>query len=89
VAGSSIRSLVQFERGGARGVACLDDSGIARVVAGAPTTLELARSALAEGTTMATAASARAGETLDLGTVALLVPVDHPDPAHLTVSGTG
>jgi hypothetical protein len=82
------RSLVQFRRAdGRRGVAVLDDAG-AHVVAGADTVLALARRALAEGTTLA-ALAAGAGESIDLATVALLAPVDHPDPAHLLLTGTG
>jgi hypothetical protein len=84
-----IRSLVQFERDGERGIAGLDTAGRARVVAGASGTLDLVGQALAEGTPLAVLASQRAADPLDLAAVALLLPVDHPDPAHLTVSGTG
>ncbi|MXO60831.1 FAH family protein [Altererythrobacter salegens] len=82
-------SLVQFERGGVRGLAALDAEGTARAVGGAETTLELAQQALAEGTALAALAGERAGEAVDLAAVSLLLPVDHPDPAHVTVSGTG
>jgi hypothetical protein len=85
----AVRSLVQFERDGRRGVAGLDDAGAARVVSGASTTLEFARQALAAGCSLAELASASAGDLLDLADVTLLLPVDHADPAHLTVSGTG
>ena len=84
-----IRSLVQFERDGRRGIAALDDAGAARMVAGAETTLELAGQALAGGTDLAALAAARAGEAIDLSTVALLAPIDHPEPARVLVSGTG
>lgn len=84
-----MRSLVQFERGGARGVAALDDAGKARVVAGAATTLGLAQQALASGVTLAELAAQRAGEAIDLAGVTLLTPIDHADPAHLLISGTG
>ncbi len=84
-----VRSLVQFERGGRRGVAALDAAGTARVVTGAETTLELARGAHAAGTTRAAHAAALAGESNDLSALPLLCPVDHPDSAHLFVSGTG
>ena len=86
---ATVRSLVQFERHGERGLACLDGEGQARIVAGVAGTLDLARQALAESTTLATLASERACGDIDLATVGLLTPVDHPDPAHLVVSGTG
>jgi hypothetical protein len=78
-------SLVQFRRGGARGVARLDDGG-ARVIAGAASTRELALAALRDGTRLADVAG---GESIDLSSVELLAPVDHPDPAHLHLTGTG
>jgi hypothetical protein len=84
-----IRSLVQFERDGARGVGALAPDGTARVVTGAATTLALAAEALAAGTGLAALAASRLGDPLDLAAVRLLVPVDHSDPAHLLVSGTG
>ena len=84
-----VRSLVQFERGGERGLAGVDAAGLARIVAGATQTLDLARQALAEGTTLAALAFERAGDAVDLAVVRLLTPVDHSDPAHLLVSGTG
>ena len=84
-----IRSLVQFERGGGRGVAGLDEAGDARVIGGSSTTLELACEAVATGATLAELAAGRAGDPVDLAAVTLLSPVDHADPAHLTVSGTG
>lgn len=82
-----IRSLVQFDDG-ARGVAALGDDG-ARRVSGATTTLALAEEAIATGVSLAELASARLGEAIDLGGVTLLCPIDHADPAHLLVSGTG
>jgi len=51
--------------------------------------LELARQAMAAGQTLAALAAERAGDPLDLATVTLLPPIDHADPAHLLVSGTG
>jgi hypothetical protein len=82
-----IRSLVQFDDG-ARGVAALGGDG-ARRVSGATTTLALAEEAIATGVSLADLASARLGEKIDLGSVTLLCPIDHADPAHLLVSGTG
>jgi len=82
-----IRSLIQFDDG-ARGVAALGDDG-ARRVSGATTTLALANEAMAAGISLAEFAGARLGEEIDLASVTLLCPIDHTDPAHLLVSGTG
>ena len=82
-----IRSLVQFNDG-ARGVAALGDGRPVRVT-GALTILQLAHEALAAGATLADLAASRLGDTIDFATVRLLSPIDHPDPAHLMVSGTG
>lgn len=84
-----IRSLIQFSRDGLRGVAALDESGQARVVGGAESTLALAQEALAAGASLAALAEQRAGEAVDLSAVTLLAPVDHPDSAHCVVTGTG
>jgi len=84
-----IRSLVQFAGGAGRGVAALDAEGIARRLTDARTTLELAQRACAEGRPLATLAEALAGPAVDLAAVRLLAPIDHADPAHLLVSGTG
>lgn len=84
-----IRSLVQFEKAGARGVAALGAEGEARVLAGTASVLSLAGEALASGVSLAPLASDRLAETIDLATVSFLPPVDHSDPAHCLVSGTG
>lgn len=84
-----IRSLVQFAKGDARGVAALDADGVARRLAGVGTTRELAQRAMAEGQPLAALANTLCGEILDLSEVRLLAPIDHEDPAHLLVSGTG
>lgn len=84
-----IRSLVQFERGGRRGVAALDASGAARLVTAAERTLDLAERAIAEGTSLEALVSAALGEEVELASCRLLAPIDHADPAHLLVSGTG
>lgn len=82
-------SLVQFrDANGVRGVGVLGDDGAARRVRAADTTLELAHRALREGTTLA-ALAGRATEPLQLEGLALLPPIDHPDPAHLLLTGTG
>ena len=85
----TIVSLVQFERGGSRGVAAMHGDGSARHVSGAVSTLELAREAIERGTGLAALVAGRLAEPIDLADVTLLLPIDHPDPAHLTVSGTG
>jgi hypothetical protein len=84
-----IVALVQFVRDGRRGVAGLDAAGQARAIAGAATTLDLAEQAIAAGQRLAAVAADRADEAIDLGTVKLLPPIDHADPAQLLVSGTG
>ena len=82
-------SLVQYRRAdGARGVALLQD-GAARVVDGADTVLALAERALGAGETLAATAQAAVGEAIDLASVTLLAPIDHPDSAHLLLTGTG
>ncbi len=58
------------------------------------TTLDLARMALKEGKKLAKMASALAGTTTEDYAKALkekrvLTPVDHPDPAHCIITGTG
>jgi hypothetical protein len=70
-------------------VAALDGQQ-SRVVQGAGSVLDLARLALAARQDLAGAvAAAGLGEAIDLGTVRLLTPVDHEDPAHLHLTGTG
>ncbi|UAK26586.1 FAH family protein [Sphingomonas nostoxanthinifaciens] len=83
-------SLVQFrDPSGTRGVALLDEGGQAHRLSGVWTTLELAQGALVGGRTLAEAAQAAAGEPVDLTAVELLAPIDHPDAAHLYLTGTG
>ncbi|WP_066816075.1 AraD1 family protein [Sphingomonas mali] len=82
-----IRSLLQFDDG-QRGVAAMSSDGVRRVT-GAATTLALAGEALAAGVSLADLAAARLGDAIDLDSVTLLCPIDHSDPAHLLVSGTG
>jgi hypothetical protein len=84
-------SLIQYrDTGGVRGVAALRDGGTPHIVPGVQTTLALARRALADGTTLAALVGAAGeGAALDLGAVELLAPIDHADPAHLLMTGTG
>jgi hypothetical protein len=84
-----IRSLIQFRDGSGRGVAALGDHEGARRVADAASTLELARQAIAQGTSLAELAGRQLGGAIDCADVELLLPIDHPDPAQVLVSGTG
>ena len=82
-------SLVQYrEADGRRGVAVVRDDATIRAVSGAATVLELAQRALREQTTLAALAQV-GGQAIDLAAVSLLPPIDHPDPAHLLLTGTG
>ncbi len=84
-------TLVQFRRpDGSRGVAVLANGGEARVVRGVEATRILAAGALAANLSLAEAvAAAGTGEAIDLAQVQLLAPIDHEDPAHLLLTGTG
>jgi hypothetical protein len=84
-----IRSLIQFADGDARGVAALSDDGRARRLEGVPSTLGLAQQAISASVSLATLAEQLAGAAIELRGVRLLAPIDHPDAAHLLVSGTG
>jgi hypothetical protein len=87
--------LVQFrERDGRRGLAALAGDGSARVVLGAATAYELANRAITEKLTLeAMVGRLGLGEAVDirlaLAEKRVLAPLDHPDPAHLIVTGTG
>src|ERR1700756_4598481 len=87
--------LVQFrERDGRRGLAVLAEDGSARLVEGAATTYELATRAIAEKLSLeALVARLGLGGAVDirqaLAEKRVLAPLDHPDPAHLVVTGTG
>ena len=84
------RSLIQYRQAGLRGVAVIRDGGAAHAVLGATTTLDLARAALTQGTTLAALVDGMGrGDRIDLATVELLAPIDHADPAHLLLTGTG
>lgn len=84
-----IGSLIQFVLNGERGVAGLDAAGQAFCLFGAKTVRELAMQALAAGQSLIGFATAAKGAPIDLASVTLLPPIDHDDPAHLLVSGTG
>ncbi|WP_129793245.1 AraD1 family protein [Sphingosinicella sp. CPCC 101087] len=85
--------LVQLrDTGGERLVAAIDQGQVRRVE-GIESSYALARLALAEGTTLADAARSRLGGAVDLEAARsqrrILAPIDHPDPAHLHLTGTG
>ena len=70
------------------------DGSEAALVKGATSVRELALEALASGRTLAeTVAAHGLGEAVDLVAESergmLLAPIDHPDPAHLHLTGTG
>src|SRR4051812_48456177 len=86
--------LVQFtDTNGSCGVALLKGESGAVRVSGVTTTYELVRTALRDGISLAAAAEVRAGEPVDLATAEaegrLLAPIEHPDPAHCHLTGTG
>lgn len=79
---------------GDRRVAACDDDGVARLLNGISSTYDLARAALEVRSTLAEAVASRLSDVrvdLDLAQKEgrLLAPIDHPDPAHLYLTGTG
>lgn len=87
--------LVQLRTAdGARQVAVGDGKGSARLVDGAASTYALARIALDTGSSLTAAAASRTSDTeVDLARALeegrVLPPIDHPDSAHLYLTGTG
>jgi hypothetical protein len=83
-------SLIQYRgHDGKRGVALLGEDG-ARAVLGVDTILGLAQRSLDLGQSMLrTVETDGLGDAVDLANVTLLAPIEHPDPAHLAVTGTG
>ena len=84
-------SLVQYrDAHGRRGVACFSGDRPAMSVPGVETVRDLAMAALAAGAGLADmVARAGDGAPVDLVTVTILPPIDHPDPAHVHLTGTG
>ena len=77
----------------AGGIVCRQGEA-ARLVPGFNSTYDLAKAAIAAGTTVATLVEKQgAGDTVDLVALAaegkLDCPVRHPDPAHMYLTGTG
>jgi hypothetical protein len=91
----TLRLVQLIAKDGTRAVAVLAEDRSARLVAGAPTTYDLAQRAIAGGLSLQQAVDkAGLGEAVDifaaLAEGRVLAPLDHPsDPAHLIVSGTG
>jgi hypothetical protein len=87
--------LVQLVReNGSRTVAATNDDGTAHVLKTVSSTYELAQKALKDGASLAsTAAKYSTDERVDLDRAAaegrIAAPIDHPDPAHLYLTGTG
>jgi hypothetical protein len=89
----SYRLIQLVTSDGARQVLAADADG-ARVIEGVTSTYELARAAIAAGRSIADQVAEQGlGETVDvdiaLSEGRVLAPIDHPDPAHLHVTGTG
>ena len=86
--------LVQLRNAdGSRAVAALTGSG-AHIVPGAASSYDLASAAIRAGRSLAAeVAAAGRGEKVDLAAALaagrVLAPIDHRDPAHLLVTGTG
>ncbi len=90
----SMRLVQLTTSSGTRCVAAADDSAKARRIEGASSTYELALLAIQAGTTLSAIVASRLSvEFVDLALAEaegrLLAPVDHPDAAHLHVTGTG
>ncbi len=87
-------NLIQFfDLNGERAVGAVDN-GTARVVNGATSVYALATEALSRQGGLATLVAEKGlGATVDRAAILaegrMLAPVDHPDPAHLYVTGTG
>ncbi|WP_269845916.1 AraD1 family protein [Sphingomonas mollis] len=84
-------SLLQFrDASGNRGVAALGEDRVPRRVTGATSVRALAQGAIDAGHDLAAAvAAAGLGDVVDLDQVTLLAPIDHDDPAHCILTGTG
>ncbi len=79
---------------GDRILAGVNDAGLARRITTADTLLNLAEAALAAGCTLTESAQSHPlGDEIDLPAAIaegrIMAPIDHPDPAHLVLSGTG
>jgi hypothetical protein len=89
-----LRLVQLLDEDGRRRVAQVLDRRRMRLLAGSATVYELALEAVERGETLETTVGRRAREAeVSFGAVAaerrLLPPLDHPDPAHMLVTGTG
>jgi hypothetical protein len=88
-------SLVQYrDNEGVRCVAMIDNDDVARIVIGADSTHALATAAIKAGIGLAECITRMGlGDHVDLKSAyaqgRLLPPIDHADPAHLLMTGTG
>ncbi|MGI4748896.1 MAG: AraD1 family protein [Janthinobacterium lividum] len=88
-------SLIQLtDLAGQRVVVTFDEGGDARLVVGATTTYALTLEAIDAGASLADIVVRHGlGETVDVEAASasgrVLSPIDHPDPAHLLLTGTG
>ena len=88
-------SLTQLiDQDGRRVVAATDEAGVSRRLDGAVSTYALALEAIATGETLArVVARHEPGEAISLRAALdenrVLPPIDHPDPAHCLLTGTG
>lgn len=89
----AIRLIQLNASDGRRILAASDGHGPPAEVEGVESSYALARLALAGGVSLADAARKRRGAPVDLDLAAsegrVLAPIDHPDPAHLYLTGTG
>ena len=86
--------LVQLKSAaGARQLAAYREIGDARRVVGFDSLYDAVQAALRAGTSLAVLVSGSLGEPVDVRAAEaegrLMVPIDHPDPAHIYVTGTG
>lgn len=85
--------LIQYrDPSGDRCIAAALDEDVRRVT-GARSTYELAQQAIDAGVSLSEVVASRLADMVDLGDLdragALLPAIDHPDPAHLHLTGTG
>lgn len=88
----ALRFVQLTDTDGTRRLAALDDSGRAWRVEAADSLYALARAALDRGLGLEAAAGSPGAPVdiaLALAEDRVLAPIDHPDPAHLVVTGTG
>lgn len=88
-----MRLLQMLDANGERIVAAMSDNGAAWRINTYRSLYDLALAAISAGASLETLAASARAEAVDVrGAEAegrLLAPIDHPDPAHLIVTGTG